>query len=134
MPILKRIFLFTVVGALGFVVDTAVLYALKPEAGLYLGRVVSFLCAAMVTWILNRLWTFGDRVSPYSVRSEMLVYVAVMITGGLVNYSVYAWLVASSSHVRLEPILGVAAGSLSGVSVNFLAARLLVFNGQRHAE
>ena len=53
---------FGVVGTIGFVVDTAVLYAgLALGLGLYGGRAVSYLAAATTTWALNRVWTFRGR-------------------------------------------------------------------------
>jgi putative flippase GtrA len=45
----------------------------------------------------------------------------------IVNYGTYAVLVAGSSFVHRYPVLGVAAGSLAGLSVNFVASRQLVF-------
>ena len=45
---------FGVVGTLGFLVDTAVLYlGLALGLGLYLGRAISYLAAASANWALN---------------------------------------------------------------------------------
>jgi putative flippase GtrA len=45
----------------------------------------------------------------------------------LLNYSVYALLVAVSRTVFAHPVLGVAAGSLAGLTLNFLVSRHFVF-------
>lgn len=129
----RRILLFGTVGTVGFLVDSAVLYAVMSFAGLYLGRALSFLCAVAVTWVLNRCCTFSDRQSSFTAGRELLAYLSLMLFGGLVNYSVYAWLLDASDFVRLEPVVGVAAGSLAGMGVNLLSARFLLFRVKRIA-
>ncbi|WP_408161241.1 GtrA family protein [Caballeronia jiangsuensis] len=66
---MQREFLrFDFAGVVGFVVDAGVLYAaLSLGCGPYLGRVISFLCAAFVTWQINRRITFARRatISPW---------------------------------------------------------------------
>ncbi|WP_346839530.1 GtrA family protein [Microbulbifer sp. SAOS-129_SWC] len=131
MNTVKRVGLFAAVGTLGFIADSAMLYFLKSSIGLYAGRIVSFLFAVVVTWLFNRFWTFGDRLSQFSASGELFFYLLLMTAGGSVNYAVYAWLVTVSDTVRLAPVLGVAAGSLSGMAINFLSARLLIFREKR---
>ena len=51
---------FGLVGAVGFLVDVGVLYAMHGLGlDLYTARVVSFLAAATFTWLGNRFFTFG---------------------------------------------------------------------------
>ncbi len=52
------------------------------------------------------------------------------LTGGLVNYLTYAWLVSQFPVVRENPVLGVAAGAIAGLSVNFTLSKMLVFRGK----
>ena len=49
---------FGTVGTCGFVVDTAVVYALRGSLGLYRAGLASYFVAASFTWGANRLWTF----------------------------------------------------------------------------
>ena len=88
---IKQIFLFCVVGVVGFVVDTAVLYLLKSILGLYGARGVSFIAAVFSTWLL---------------------------------------LVAMSSTIAQYPIIGVAAGSVTGMMVNYLSSKFLIFKNK----
>ncbi|MBI1181632.1 MAG: GtrA family protein [Alphaproteobacteria bacterium] len=119
---------FSVVGAAGFAVDSGVLYGLMYGlgAGPYLGRAGSFLAAASVTWFLNRIYTFrqADRADAHRQWAR---FVAFMVLGGLVNYGVYAAVVALAPPHPLVPLLGVAAGSVAGLAVNFTTSRLFVF-------
>lgn len=129
--VLLQFLRFGVVGTVGFVVDTAVLYAgLSFGLGLYWGRLVSFLAAATTTWALNRAWTFRGQGSGPAWR-QWLVFVLVNTIGFACNYGTYAALVSSVAFVAQHPIIGVAAGSLAGMIGNFLLSRRFVFGDER---
>lgn len=127
----KRLFLFAIVGVAGFVVDTVVLYIVRGFAGLYFGRLLSFVTAVFTTWVLNRNLTFRDRVSGTSIHSEFAIYIALMLCGGLVNYGVYAALVSRYESINASPVIGVAAGSLAGMFINLVSSRFLLFRFDR---
>jgi putative flippase GtrA len=119
---------FGVVGTVGFVVDTAVLYgALALGAGLYGGRALSYLTAATATWLLNRAWTFRGRGAGQKAHRQWALFVVVNLGGFVLNYGTYALLVAFVPLVAAHPVLGVAAGSLAGMFSNFVLSRQLVF-------
>jgi len=118
---------FAAVGVAGLAVDTAVLYgALALGAGLYSGRVVSYLAAATTTWALNRQFTFASHADE-SKLAQWAKFLAANALGGLVNYSVYAALVATSPLVVTMPVIAVCAGSIAGLAVNFTLSRKFVF-------
>jgi putative flippase GtrA len=127
MKITLQIFWFGVAGILGFVTDTVVLYILKDFFGLYVARLVSFLFAVNVTWLFNRFATFRTRRSNRPAMMELLIYFCLMLIGGIANYSVYAVLVYKNAQVSMYPVLGVAVGSLAGMSVNFILSRSVLF-------
>ena len=120
---------FAVVGAIGFVVDVAVLYLAAPLLGWYGARVVSFLAAATATWALNRRYTFNARSANASVLREYLGYLVTMLGGAVVNYGAYV-LVLHWFTCPWAPAAGVALGSCAGLVVNFLSARYLVFRAK----
>jgi putative flippase GtrA len=126
----KKFLMFAVAGGAGFVVDTAVLYALKGALGLYGARAVSFLCAVATTWIINRAFAFRGQSAGLPIWREFLHYLAAMIAGGAVNYAIYAVLVATIPLVAAQPVIGVAAGVAGGMMVNFLLADKLVFRSR----
>ena len=103
------------------------LYSLAGLIGLFYGRVVSFLAAVLATWLLNRRWTFRHCPSGLASSREFAVYLVLMLVGGAVNYAVYVGLVVSYQLVLQHPVIGVAAGSLAGMLINFLASRFILF-------
>lgn len=119
---------FSVVGVAGFLVDATVLHLAMNGLGFghYLGRVVSFLVAATSTWALNRRFTFDVDTRLHPLK-EWLRFLGANALGGIVNYTVYALLVAHVSAVAGMPTLGVAAGSLAGLIFNFTMSKKLVF-------
>jgi putative flippase GtrA len=124
---------FGVVGTIGFLVDTAVLYAgLALGLGLYGGRAVSYLAAASATFALNRAWTFRGQ-GEGRVARQWALFLVLNLVGFAFNYGTYAALVASVALVAQHPVIGVAAGSLAGMLGNFLLSRRYVFGGASRA-
>ncbi len=120
-------FRFALVGAGGFVVDAGVLLALLEVLGPYWGRLVSFAAAVTATWALNRSFTFSRATRAYSLAGEFSRYVSAMLLGGAVNYAVYAAMIYLFEPVRAWPVVGVGAGSIAGLLVNFTLARSWIF-------
>jgi putative flippase GtrA len=124
---------FAAVGTAAFVVDTTVLYlALWAGLGLYSGRVVSYLIAATFTWYGNRRITFATRARGVpAATAEWGRFLLANLVGGAVNYATYAALVSQFGLVRAHPVLGVAAGAIAGLSVNFTLSKRVVFRAPR---
>lgn len=131
--LVRELLLFGLVGTAGFVADTTVLYLFRGSVGNYWARAISFPCAVFVTWILNRNLTFRRKSSNRTAGQEFLRYFAMMVAGGAVNYLAYAALISWSPTVHRLPILGVAAGSLAGMAVNYLQLRLVMYKHDKHA-
>jgi putative flippase GtrA len=127
----RQLLSFSIIGTIGFLVDTATLYLAIGVlgAGLYSGRVISYLAAATVTWVLNRRYTFWEQRSANRI-AEWARFLAANAIGGLVNYATYAFLVTFYPMAAAHPVLGVAAGSVAGLTVNFTLSRYLVFRGR----
>ncbi|PJG84405.1 GtrA family protein [Conservatibacter flavescens] len=127
---IKQILFFGFIGGVGFVVDTTILYLLKDNFGLYISRLVSFICAVFVTWILNRNITFKAQRRTNKFY-EFLYYLWCMIFGGMANLLTYYLLVSYVITVLNYPIVGVAAGSIAGMVINFISSKFLVFNNEK---
>jgi len=124
---------FGVVGGIGFLVDSGVLYAaIAAGCGLLSGRVISYLCAVTVTWALNRKFTFATR-TPAPMIQQWARFAVFQLSGAIVNIGVYAALVNTSAYCAAHPIIGVAAGSIAGMGVNYVAAHRFVFNAGQPA-
>ena len=124
---MRQFLQFCIAGGLAFVVDAGVLQG-AISAGLdpYAGRALSYLCAVTTTWWFNRTYTFAVTAGKAGVR-EWASYATSQLGGGAVNYAIYAVLVYAAPLVQRYPVLGVAAGSIGGLLVNFLLARRYVF-------
>lgn len=121
---------FAAVGIVGYAVDVAALHLATDGlgAGLYLGRVFSFLIAATVTWYLNARFTFA---AARLGLAQWARFLAANSLGAIVNYGVYAALIAWGGLPRDYPAIAVACGSLSGLAINFLGSRRFVFADRR---
>jgi putative flippase GtrA len=128
---LKQFVAFGTIGVLGFAVDAGVLNVMLhlTHAGLYLGRIVSFLCAATFTWLLNRTITF-QAASRQGMHYEWLRFLGANSLGGVLNFGVYSLLVAKFAAFAATPALGVAVGSLSGLLINFALSKGYVFRAR----
>jgi putative flippase GtrA len=122
---------FALIGAAGFVVDSAALMAAITFGGLdrYTARLVSWFVAATFTWACNRRFTFSDTRPPLR---QWLAFLAANAVGGAVNYAVYAALVTAIDTFARQPVLGVAAGAVAGLFFNFVASKWVVFRRERH--
>jgi putative flippase GtrA len=131
---LRQLAMFCIGGVLGFIVDAGVLQLLV--VGLawdrYSGRLISFLAAATATWLFNRHYTFhGPR--RHSLAGEWARYVLAMSVGFACNFAAYSALVYFFDLDRQWLILAVAAGSIAGLGVNFMASRYWVYPHHTHA-
>ncbi|MBE9606818.1 GtrA family protein [Acetobacteraceae bacterium H6797] len=119
---------FGVVGVAGLVVDTLVLYAmLGLGAGLYGGRIISYIAAASTTYALNRAWTFRARAGQAPIARQWALFLAVNLVGFAMNYGTYVALVSFWPLAAAHPVIAVAAGAIAGMGGNFILSRRLVF-------
>ena len=129
-PTLRRLFFFGLSGAIGFVVDSGVLLLCLKGFGLgpHVSRFISFAVAMTCTWQMNRRFTFRSTAPPLP---EFGRFVATNSFGALVNLGAYTAVVAAFGAGGWVPVLGVAAGSLCGMVVNYVLSSRLVFGAPR---
>lgn len=118
---------FGMVGAVGFLVDAAVL-----QAGLALGqpaqlaRVLSILAAMQATFLLNDSFVFR-RHRRRSAPKRWLGFMAANAFGALCSYAVFVLLVGTGLPVISEPLPALAAASGLSWAVNYAGSRVLAF-------
>ncbi|KLU27797.1 polysaccharide synthesis protein GtrA [Caballeronia mineralivorans PML1(12)] len=123
----RQLLRFVIAGGVGFLVDAGVLYlALAVGLGYFSGRAASFLCAVWTTWQINRRYTFTSARRD-SAWVQWWRYLAAMSAGGIVNYGAYSATVLTLRAQPLLPVIAVAIGSIAGMAVNFVTAKLWVF-------
>jgi putative flippase GtrA len=122
---------FAVVGVAGFVVDAGVLTLLVSLAGwnVYAARCVSFGFAVLVTWLINRRWTFANRSMPgaSAAGAEYARYLVVQVIGALANLGVFVAMLALQPALIRYPVVPLAIGAVAGLLVNYFGARAWVF-------
>jgi putative flippase GtrA len=126
----REVWRFGAIGSVGFLIDAGVLTWLVTERGwdLYESRMLSFALAVSATWYLNRRFTFTNRVS-IDRAGEYGRYVAVQVTGALLNLAVYVTIVATTPSLAAYPAVPLAVGSGVAMIVNFVGARRFAFSG-----
>jgi putative flippase GtrA len=117
---------FGVVGGLGFVVDTATVYALRPFVGVVAAGLLAYPVAATFTWGVNRLWTFRGRDAG-SAFQQWLRFLAANALGFALNRGIYVLLVTLVATIAENPVIATAAGAVAGMFVNFHLSRKHVF-------
>lgn len=126
MLLVRQMWRFSLVGVVGFVVNSAVVQGISHVSDPIIAQGVGFPVAATVTWWFNRKFTF--KTSGGASRREWLQYMFANLGGWVVNNGVYFALIFTQPWVYQRPILAVAAGSLAGMFSNFFSLRHLVFD------
>ena len=123
---------FGVVGAIGFVVDFLVLHTLTGLAGInpFIGQAIAFPLAVLVTWPLNRLWTFKDAGQDGRLR-QGAVYFAVQCAGFAANYVVYSAALLTVPWLQHWLVIPLALGAALGLCVTFAGSKHLAFRARR---
>jgi putative flippase GtrA len=131
---LKRLSIlrFAVIGALGMPVDWGVLQLMVHwGSGPYLGRLVSWFCAATFTWAGNRYFTFAATRARglLATGREWLRFLAANAVGGLVNVGLYSVLVRFAPPPLNDLTVALVLGVLLGLVFNFTLSKKVVFKG-----
>jgi len=124
--VLVQFIRFAIIGTLGFVWDTMIVYALAPRIGVYTAGVVSYFIVASINWLLNRIWTYAH-VSHGVRHRQLLMFLLANSVGLVLNRGTYSLLVHFVPLCRVYLVLPVAAGGICGMFVNFFLSRRLVF-------
>jgi len=126
--VLRQLWRFLLVGAAGFALDMAVLAVLLYGAGynesemqLLVCRLVAFLAAISLTFVLNARYTFGARVRQANVTG----YLVIQTVGACINLGLYALLVLGP--LTSLPLVSMIIGSAAATGSNFLLSRRFVY-------
>ncbi len=126
---------FAVIGALGFVVDASILTLLFNvlDYNLYIARLISFSMATLVTWLLNRLYTFHAHIPVINSKSkEYGRYLAVQIGGALINLLVFVVVIALLPQLEKIAVIPLAIGALFGLLFNYTCTHYWVYKKVNH--
>ena len=115
---------FLVVGVGGLAVDVAVLGLLERQGvGHEWARAASLALATLVTWALNRQFTFGE--SGRKARTELGRYAVVALVAQSVNYAVFLGVCAAFPH--LPHALAAVFGAVVATGFSYTGQRFFTF-------
>lgn len=131
----RRVLGFLVFGACLFAADLALLSVLIAAGSPpFPARIASWAFAASLSWILNRRFTFRTQAPPR--LSEWATFLAGASIAGAANIAVFGWVLGTTGlaptwlgggkATTIHLMLSAAAGSLAGLSVSYLSARLVL--------
>jgi len=122
----RRFGRFLVIGVIGFVADAGMLGALLmwTPLGVYSARLVSIAFALAVTWLLNRLITFGPSSRPVAVEGAR--YGGVGIATSAINYLAYSAFLWAMPDVPI--IVALVVASVVALAFSFAGYSRLVFD------
>jgi putative flippase GtrA len=128
MKKIKLFLRFAIIGALVFLIEALILFALTHELQLEpkISRCISFAPAVMSAWFLNRQFTFTSK-KYLRWYKELMRYIIVNLGGLSSNFITYLLLLYWFEEARTYPVLALAGGSLAGMLLNFFASKRLVF-------
>lgn len=131
-PLARQAGGFLIVGSLGFLVDAGIFLALSHSGavGLLTARLLAFLPATLVTWVLNRRAVFrserqGGPIGQRQALHEYLRYLLIQGLGIAINFTIFYLTVQAAPGA--SPLLALVLGSGAALVFNFLGAKLLVF-------
>ena len=125
---------FCLVGATGFAVDAGLLLLILRGGllGPVAARFVSFGVAVLVTFALNRRWSFQiGPDDPRSFTGDLIAYLGVQGFGFLCNLTVYAAALSVLPDPLGRPLPCLAFASGAALLVNYLGSDLIVFRRRR---
>ncbi len=123
-PELTRFLKFSVVGAVGFVIDIAIFNLLHTRLGWpdIPAESVSFLAAVTSNFIWNRYWTYPDSRSK-PLRRQAMQFGLVSAMGLVIRTIAYTFLIGPCTRVA-EAILSTPTAAWLTVSASSLGANL----------
>ncbi|MDH7799924.1 MULTISPECIES: glycosyltransferase 87 family protein [unclassified Beijerinckia] len=123
---------FSVVGAIGFAVDAGLTLLFAKGFGFsgYAARVPAMIIAIVVTWLLNRIWTF--RSSEPRLLREFARYGAANLLTAVFNFGIYTLVLWWLSHMGLglsgsAILVALIAGSGAAAVANFVLSKYFSF-------
>jgi putative flippase GtrA len=125
-PLAEQFLKFAVIGTLGFVWDTCVVYTLAPFLGPYVAGVVSFIIVGSINWVANRYWTYRHMTHD-AMHRQLVRFLVANSIGFVINRGTYSLMIYNEPYFRTHLIWPVAAGGIAGMFLNFFLTRRMVF-------
>ena len=127
-----RIIKFALVGGVGFVADALVFSLMFYWLHLPImpARIIAFICAASVTWLGNRTFTFSksDKGKPLEQWVKFMCGASLSAVPNLMVFQTIVW---SFGHAQLVVYSALVMGILAGMLSNYFLSSRWVFSAQK---
>ena len=129
-PLVWRIARFLMVGLVGLAADSGLFWSLyQADFSLEIARALSLVVATLVTWGLNRLFTFAP--SGRSPLHELLRYVGVALVAQGFNYGLFLILVRLDAGAH--PLTCLVVSAVATAALSFTGQSLIAFRSIKGA-
>ena len=127
----KSAILFLIIGGVGFLVDLGAfnLFRLILECAYVLPRIGSICLAVLVTYYLNREFTFKTQKNSFLYSFPRYVSSSAVMQG--LNFFVYFSLIYMSAFFYQYPSVALGVGSVSVMVLSFLISKNWTFNEKK---
>jgi len=124
--ITKEFVRFSIVGVIALIFETFLIFILyKVGIDPQYGRIISIPLAILLTWYLNRTFTFKNK-NPKKLK-QYGKYLFVIMFGISINYSVYLYVLGLIEERQFSYIIAICCGSLSSMFFNFGFSKFQIF-------
>lgn len=123
----SEMFRFLQVGAIGYIINIVVFYSLRHiNVTIAPALIVAFGCAATLTWVLNRRYTFETRPRAKPV-GQWLRFLSANAVGALIYVGAFVLFTHSSKIFSTFPALTILLSAGVAFVSNFVLSSRLVF-------
>lgn len=126
---MKQFIKFSVVGSIGFIIDASILLLLINilDVNIVFSRLISFLVAVFITWILNRNFTFFKKEESKK-KKEYSLYLIIQTVGAMLNYFIFIFLIQYNNFFEDYLIISLAISSIITMFFNFYILNKKLYN------
>ena len=126
---MKKFFKFAIIGTIGFVVDATILLIFVNilNIEIYISRIASFCCAVLITWLLNRKFTFDLSSINMKKSKEYIYYFIIQFIGVLINYTIFIILINQYLILKQNLIIPLAIASIIAMFFNFYMLKIKLY-------
>lgn len=126
---MKKFFKFAIIGTIGFVVDATILLIFVNilNIEIYISRIISFCFAVLITWLLNRKFTFDLSSINIKKSKEYIYYFIIQFIGVLINYTIFIILINQYLILKQNLIIPLAIASIIAMFFNFYMLKIKLY-------
>ena len=124
---------YVVCGGFAFIVDASILYSLTQFMGWHYlaSNTVGLVAGLIITYLLNVKWVFADRKYEFQIGTEFPLFVAIVVTGYLIN-QVVMWSVVEI--IEVDYLFAKVAATAIVLGFNFVAKSTCCFPKRSRGE